>query len=414
MLGQAVVLYLEVEAMNHKQPRYYNEFRCVGGTCPISCCCGWSIFWTRDEIDKVKKSPKCSKELRALMESKFHPSPDGVANRFTVSLGKDGDCPFLTEDKFCRIQRELGAKYLSIVCSRYPRQCIATLNINYRFCDMACPSVVSFLLNDEKSTELIIELPKQSNSTSQGGAIEIDPAKYPEHKYYGKLFEMFYGIISDKKNSLETNIVLGALAAKALSKIVESGEYGDIPEAIDRIKLQLNDDAQIRAIDNIKPNYYVKLGIAGGILPALSNDTDIMSSLTDKTGTLNIDLYNQGELRLAEAYKDRPWYMRNIALNFLLAHGVPFKQPEKSIYDNYVVFVVAIAMIKLGAIAVAERNVRAEAADTDNSGIDDGLIKVVSDVSRSLSNNIGRATAMLEGIQELNISSPAFLALFIK
>lgn len=399
--------------MNYKQPRYFNEFRCVGGTCPISCCCGWEISWTRDEIDKVKKSPKCSKELRTLLENGFHPSPDGVANKFSVSLGEDGSCPFLTEDKFCRIQRELGAKYLSNTCLYYPRIYIPSKHHAYRACHMTCPSVVSFLINDENSTELIFALPEQNDVKISSS--KYDPVKHPEQKYYGKLIEMFYEIISDKKNSLEINVVLGALAAKTLSKLVESGEYRKIPETIDKIKLQLHDDAQIKAIGNIKPNYSVKLGMAGKFLPVLADDTDIMSSLTDKTGTLNIDYYKQGELRLMEAYKDRPWYMRNIALNLLLELGIPFNQPEKSIYENYIVFAVGIAMIKLGAIAAAERNVRADnTADIGNSGIDDGLIKVVAGVSNSLCHNFGRAKTMLEGMQKLNISSPAYLALFVK
>lgn len=96
--------------MYFRQPRYFTDFRCVGGTCTNSCCIGWKIFWTQDEIDKVKNDPNCSEELRALMENSFHPSSDGEKNKYSMTLEeKTNRCPFLTEDNFCKIQRELGA-----------------------------------------------------------------------------------------------------------------------------------------------------------------------------------------------------------------------------------------------------------------------------------------------------------------
>lgn len=115
--------------MFYRQPAYFRDFRCIGGTCQNSCCIGWVIDWRTEEIDKVKNAPGCSEELRALCESKFEPNGD----KYMVKLNEDGRCPFLTEDNFCRIQRELGAECLSDTCSIYPRHYIVTDNAAYRY-----------------------------------------------------------------------------------------------------------------------------------------------------------------------------------------------------------------------------------------------------------------------------------------
>ena len=398
---------------NYRQPRYFNDFRCVGGTCTNSCCIGWDIDWTRDEIDKVKNAPKCSEELRALLESSFRPSPKDIMNKFIILFDEDNRCPFLAEDNFCRIQRELGAKYLSHTCSGFPRKNIVTQKECYRFCSMCCPEVINALLNDEKSTELIIDLSKKTNIKLPGGVVSGVSAEHPEQKYRGSLLNLFYEIISDRKNSLETNIVLGALAANSISKLVEGGEYNKIPETIEKIKPQLQDGAQIETIDNIKPNYSVKLGMAEKLLQHIPN-FNITSAFADETGTLNIDLYNQGETFLAKAFKDRPWYLRNIALNLLLELAVPFMLPEKSIYENYAIFVISFALIKFAAIAQAMFNARTDAAHLENDDMDDNFIEVVSSIVRQLANNPTRLGLLLENIKNMNMFSTAYLALFVK
>lgn len=407
---------MEEIKMYYRQPRYFADFRCVGGTCPNSCCIGWSILWTKEEIDKVKDDPNCSDELRALMESSFHQSSEKeVEGKFIVTLeGLSGRCPFLTEDNFCRIQRELGAEYLSNTCTVYPRGYIVADEICYRFNNMSCPSIMSKLLNDEKSADLV-NFPVKKEVTYKNATINTPAAleKNPELKYRGELLEFFYELISDKKNSVETNIVLGALAAEQFSKLVEKKEYDRIPEAIKQIKPQLHDGAQIKKIEAIKPNYALKLATASKYFKEITH-IKLLESITDKTDTLNIDLYNMGERRLYETYKDKPFFLRNIALNLLLELATPFKFTDHSIYENYAIFVLTFALLKLTAVASAELCALADHQGLINRGTDDLLTKAAAVVIRNIAHNRTKAGNLVKYMKQDNMFSPAYLALFIK
>lgn len=414
--------------MYFRQPRYFGDFKCIGGTCSNSCCIGWRIDWYKSEIDKITDDPRCSEELKELVSKSFAQIEN--SDKYLVTLGAGKRCPFLTEDNFCKIQRELGAEYLSNTCSIYPRHHIIADEAIYRYCNMSCPEVMNKMLNSEKSMDMVNVAIRETGTIK--GAVKNDEkslSEHPELKYRGELLEFFYEIIADKKHDIETSIILGALAAQSLSKIVAAKDYDGIPDAIKQIKPQLHNGAQLRSIENIKPNYYVKLGAAGEMLKSVFS-LNIMSALTDKEGKPNIDLYISGEKRLADTFKDRRFYLRNIALNLLLEFALPFKFTDKTIFENYSIFVAAFALFKLNVIATAELTDMAErnASNSKVNVIGGNLnIKVVVKydtekyinksaalISRNLCHNDENAKKLLEELHNRNFSTPAYLALLIK
>ena len=415
--------------MYFRQPRYFSDFKCIGGTCSNSCCIGWRIDWYRSEIDKITGDPRCSEELKELVNKSFTQLEN--SERYLVALGAGGRCPFLAEDNFCKIQRELGAEYLSNTCSIYPRHHIIAGEAAYRYCNMSCPEVMDKLLNIEKSMDLV-NVAIREKGTVKGAVMNNEKllAEHPELKYRGELLEFFYEIIVDKKHDVETSIILGALAAQSLSKIVAAKDYDGIPEAIKQIKPQLHNGAQLRSIENIKPNYYVKLGAAGEMLKSIFQ-VNIMSALTDKEGKPNIELYVRDEKRLADTFKERQFYLRNIALNLLLEFALPFKFTDKTIFENYSIFATAFALFKLNVIATAELTDKAERS-TSNSKVnvvgdiklnvkvtvkydtEKYINKSASLISRNLCHNDENAKKLLEDLHNRNFSTPAYLALLIK
>lgn len=409
----------------YRQPNYFSGFKCVGSTCPNSCCYNWSIDWKTEELNKVKNDPKCSDELRELIEKSFTYNEERKTN--VVILKDDRGCPFLTEDSLCRIQLELGAEALSYTCSTYPRNYIISDSAYYRYCNMSCPEVMKKMLYDEKSMELVnVPIKENARLVSDYKNTPEKLKEHPEFKYRGELLELFYEIIGDKKNDVEINIILGALAAHSLEKLVKTEGYDSIPQAIKDIRAQLHNGAQLKKIENIKPNYHVKLGYLSQIVRGV-NPVNVMSALTDRTGTLNIDLYLLGEKRLAETFKDNPFYLRNIALNLLLELGLPFKLEDKTIFENYCIFAVAFAAFKLNVIATAELGGRAEAnpgVTVVSSDVDAKIVKKVDSekhviksaalISRSLCHNPGVAKNLLELLHKNKLATPGYIALLVK
>lgn len=400
----------------YRQPRYFKDFRCIGSDCQDNCCYGWVISWEKPEVEKLINAEKISSELKQLVEKCFVPdekSPD----RYKVQFDERDKCPCVTDDGLCRIQKELGAEYLSKTCMNYPRNNIITGDVIYRFCNSSCHVVMERLLNVEKTMDLV-------NCEAIAGT-EIRPnvidtakrlEKNPELKYRGELLEFFYELIGDKKNDVETNVVLGALAAQSLTKLVENNEIDRIPEALRSFKAQMHNGAQLKAVDNIKPNYHLRFGFIGKILKEIIGASPI-HTLNDPTGTPNVALYDMASGLLMKRFKERPFFLRNIALNLLLELAVPFKFIDKTIFENYSLFTVVYACIKLNLIAAEVAGKSGNIAYMGQHFHYEGEERfsgLTSIICRGLCQNRVIEQQILDSLKEHGFTSPAYLALLVK
>ncbi len=401
--------------MYYRQPRYFADFRCLGGSCKNNCCFGWQIRWEKEEIDKVKNAENASQEIIKLCESTFMYNEE--SKQYIVKFDENGRCPFLTTDNFCKIQRELGVEYMSNTCMVYPRRYLLANNIFYRSNYMSCSIIMNRLLNDEKSMDLI-NLPIKETVTYNPVAQSIPQQlkSHPELKYRSELLEFFYNLISDKRHDVETNIILGGLAAQSLTRLVGKGEYGRIPEALKAFNKQVHNGSQLKAIGNIQPNYSLRFGFIAELSEEIIGFSGI-DSFNDETGTLNIDIYNAAERKLLEIFKDRLFFTRNIALNLLFEQQVPFKFEDKTIFENYSLFVTSYACLKLNLISVAnighKINLHIDKQHFEYEG-DERFVGVSSTICRSICQNTAKAKFIIDRLNENKFNSPAYLALLIK
>ena len=231
----------------------------------------------------------------------------------------------------------------------------------------------------------------------------FDDTNHPELKYHQELFELFYDIISDDSHSLETSIVLGAVAAQGLTKIVNLGRYSEIPDYIRDIKKQLNDPDQIKKIEGSEPNTEFRLSFADALNKVIFK-LNIMGVIEEE-GKISIKKFLEGERKFGEAYADRPFALRNIALNLLMEIKVPFHDISAGIYENYCFFAVAVAAIKFVAASlyVAEKNQ------------DAGFKKLSAFVSRKFAHDHAvKVKKVMELLDLGHCSSPGNLVLILK
>lgn len=380
-----------------RRPRYYKDFSCIGGACPMSCCLVWKVRWSEEEIKKLN-SAECSEKLKTLIDTSFIKTDEGCI----VKMDENGRCPFLTEDNFCRIQREVGEGFLSNTCKMYPRSKMLYGNAVMTFCTLSCYRVMDILCSDKDCMVLENYIPVNNHFTSVNIDQELDIINHPELKYRHELFEFFYEIISDSSHSLETSVTLGALAAQSINKLIAGGAYDRISESLSVLRSQLDNPEQIRKLEELKPNYSVKLGFAVRL-----SDIIMQSDMLDKiyeNGAVSIEKYCEGERLFREAFADRPFALRNIALNLLLELKMPFRDINISLYENYCYFAAALAAIKLVALAVYLK-------------VDDpelGFKSVSSYVSRSFAHNKFKIKKVIDLYKELNCMSPAYIALILK
>lgn len=405
--------------MYYKQPGYYGEFMCSGSECTANCCFGWRIDWKKTEIDKVKNAPNCSAVLKEIVENNFVPRYIKDENAYVVKLGEDGRCPCQTEEGLCLIQKELGAEYLSDTCTVYPRyNAFSNSGVIYRGCYLSCQEIVRKLINDEKAADFVSVQTKEDlmgKSTLYPNAADLIEI-YPEYEYRSEVFEFFSKLIGNKMYPVETTIILGALAAQKLTQLIDDKKYDLIPEALKAFGKQIHNAAALRSIDNIKPNYNVKFGIADKIIES-ALDFRMTDVLKNEKGEPDIDRYLIGEAKLNDMMKDKPFWLRNIAMALVLELCVPFKSKEHTAFENYSFFVAAVSCIKLNAIAAAfapdKLNIQTKGQTLHFEG-NEKIYGLTGVISRRILQNTLAFDSVIRVLNEFDMDSPAYLALLVK
>lgn len=394
----------------YRQPRYFSDFRCKGGDCPNTCCQGWLISWKEEEIEKVK-SADISDELRAMIDTSFVPVKEEekkVAGDGTHKVLLDPEterCPFLTEENLCRIQKEAGEDALSYTCKIYPRRFLVVNNIVYRSCYTTCTPVINALCSIENSTDLVnVRVTDKARFIADSD----DTKKYPVLKYHEELLEFFYGILYNRKCGFETSVMLGALAAQKISEIVSSGQIDRIPEAIKAIQPQLRNEKQIKALDEIKPNFRLKMSFMGEMFKLIMR-TDFLKALCDDDLAFSREKYDSAMKRFDDLFKGREFAIRNIALNLFFDLKMPLFSCERTIFENYAMFAACAGSIRLTGAVVA-----AMGPNAPDSTIENGFKYAISLVSRMLCHNATRTEQMFDSLREHGFNSPAYIAALIK
>lgn len=388
----------KVQAQFIKQPKFYKNFHCIGGSCPVSCCHRWRIDYRNDEVEKLKNA-ECSDSLKKLINESFEPYPQG--NKMMIKLTDEKKCPFHNEEGLCAIQKELGEKYLSFVCTSYPRKSMYYGNYVLRSCVVSCPHVLSMICSDEDGMSLEnVLINKEDRNTLIDSSVDF--INNPALKYRGILFDFFYELLSDKSRSIETSIVLGAMAAQKLDEFIKQGKYDRIPDVIKALKPQLNNPVQIEKLENVKPNLSLKANFSAGLLKLLNN-ASIYANVFEN-GIPSEEKYNRGMEEFRKCFHGTPNYMRNIALNLYITNKMPYRDNAFSLFENYCYFVSEIAVIKFLLPAVAIHYVPVE----------EQIERAISFVDRSFTHNDENVKKVLDYMKAFKCTTPAYLLGIIK
>ena len=128
--------------MNILKPDYFDQFACIGGDCPNTCCAGWGDI-TIDE-ESLTKYNKVQGPFRERLQENI----DQKKKQFRL---KEHACPFLDEEHLCEIYKELGEQSMCYTCRAYPRtrddyKELVQLNLT-----ISCPEVARLLLEHKET-----------------------------------------------------------------------------------------------------------------------------------------------------------------------------------------------------------------------------------------------------------------------
>jgi len=149
--------------MKYLSPDFYDNFKCIGGECPSTCCAGgWTIY-----IDQNTKNyyDSVTGEFGQTLKRNIVSIDDSL---FAFRITEDERCPFLDSENLCEIYQKLGPEKLCYTCQTYPRVVFQQGDIFFRTLTLSCPEVSRILLNrvDPISFSFVESPSKEENDLS--------------------------------------------------------------------------------------------------------------------------------------------------------------------------------------------------------------------------------------------------------
>lgn len=204
---------------------YYDEFRCIGPECKDSCCKNWGITLTKREYLNYKKMD-CSPELRTIIDTAFTRLREDDYRYAKMKLKENGDCPFLGDDRLCKIQKEKGAEALTYVCNIFPRQIHQIGSDAFIYaCDITCSHVVELLINHPEGLALVEEDYKGDNPWIEKKLFsgKITGKDWEGYPYFWEIRNAQLDILQNRNFTIpERMLILGFFAQKSDEYIKEN------------------------------------------------------------------------------------------------------------------------------------------------------------------------------------------------
>lgn len=170
----------------------FKNFCCLAGSCPDTCCAGWEIDLDADTLARYAALPgPLGEEVRSRIQT-----DDG----YTFFGLEHGRCPFLNEQKLCRLILAQGDDVLSVTCREHPRFVEEYGDLQETCLSISCPEAARLLLEEP------IELTEQYMPENPENDDELDETYLSELLEYraglfalvctpAPLTELFAGIV---------------------------------------------------------------------------------------------------------------------------------------------------------------------------------------------------------------------------
>ena len=148
------------------KPSFYDEFRCLAGSCPDSCCQEWDVQVDLDSAERYLALPG---KLGQTLREKLKQDEDGG---YYLQI-TDRRCPMWRQDGLCQIQAELGEEGLCKVCHEFPRLRHDYGDFVELGLELSCPEAARLILNDGAPAMVTTEEPGGEEPEYDREAMEV-------------------------------------------------------------------------------------------------------------------------------------------------------------------------------------------------------------------------------------------------
>jgi len=190
-------------------PDYLEDFACLAGSCPDTCCGQWEPVVDEAAYARYQTlEGPLGKQLRAAMTT-----VDGEVCMKLVN----GRCAMLTEDGLCPIISQLGEDWLCIVCHDHPRFTEIYGGLQETMLSVSCPEAARLLL--ERQTPLTFTT-RQDDTPPEPNDLDGD-------LFFALLYsrKTAFSIVQDRSLSLSDRLALLLALAARLDRAAEAQNW---------------------------------------------------------------------------------------------------------------------------------------------------------------------------------------------
>lgn len=131
--------------------RFLDDFSCLAGKCPSSCCIGWKILVDREAYQRFSQMEP------AWLRKEVLPGIDKKEDSYYFKNKKDGSCIMLQQDHLCKIQKYTNEAMLCNTCRKYPRISGRIDGLGCISMAASCPAFAHKLVTEKIQWKLISE-----------------------------------------------------------------------------------------------------------------------------------------------------------------------------------------------------------------------------------------------------------------
>ncbi len=223
-----------------RYPEYFENFRCIAGACPDSCCKEWEVL-----VDDA---------AAASYLALSGPLGDGLRRHlYRDEAGEwylriaDGRCPMWRSDGLCRIQAEQGHDALCQTCREFPRLTHDYGDFMERGLEMSCPEAARMIFENPNA-------PWVEAVCDGGEAPDYDPV---DMEILLETRKVMLTILTDTTRPVAESLALALLYGYEAQNALDGSESHWNPEAALAFGHQIAKPADIAAL----PAFYEHLEI---------------------------------------------------------------------------------------------------------------------------------------------------------
>lgn len=147
------------------KPNYYDDFSCLAGSCPATCCAGWEVVIDENAL-------RYYDTLEGNIGSLIRNAMTEMDGDICFGL-QDSNCRMLRPDGLCEIQKELGHDALCRSCALFPRF-ITEVGLRREIgISISCPEAARLVLTAKEPFALCRELTEEPMTALH----DISPAR---------------------------------------------------------------------------------------------------------------------------------------------------------------------------------------------------------------------------------------------